>query len=78
MTRDEHLAWAKRRALEYVEMGRLDNALTSFISDANKDMGAGPLFNPSASATRLLMTVGMMHVTNNNARELRNWITGWN
>lgn len=36
MTRDEHLAWAKQRALEYVEAGDLQSALASVGSDLNK------------------------------------------
>lgn len=35
MTRDEHLAWAKRRALEYVDAGMLVQAVTSMGSDLN-------------------------------------------
>lgn len=33
MTRADHLAWAKQRALEYVERGDLPNAISSMISD---------------------------------------------
>jgi hypothetical protein len=33
MTRDEHLAWAKKRALEYWRQGDLENAVTSMGSD---------------------------------------------
>ncbi len=36
MTRGEHLAWAKQRALKYVEIGELHNAVTSMLSDLNK------------------------------------------
>lgn len=39
MTRDEHLRWAKDRALEYVEIGQLQNALMSFMSDCSKFVG---------------------------------------
>lgn len=35
-TRIEHLAWAKARALEYVELGELRHALNSLISDLRK------------------------------------------
>lgn len=36
MTRAEHLAWAKQRALEYVERGDLKNAVVSMASDLTK------------------------------------------
>lgn len=36
MTRDEHLAWCKRRALEYVAIGDLQQALASMISGLRK------------------------------------------
>jgi hypothetical protein len=36
MNRQEHLAWCKQRALEYVEAGDLAQALTSMMSDLNK------------------------------------------
>jgi hypothetical protein len=36
MDRDEHMAWAKQRALEYVERGDLQNALASMASDLRK------------------------------------------
>lgn len=35
-TADEHIEWAIRRALEYVDDGRLDTALTSMCSDLAK------------------------------------------
>ena len=36
MTRAEHLAWCKQRALEYVDKGDLHNAFASMASDLNK------------------------------------------
>ncbi len=36
MTRDEHIAWAKRRAHEYLAAGDVANAVASMISDMNK------------------------------------------
>ncbi len=35
-TRSEHLAWCKKRALEYCERGETTNALTSMFSDLDK------------------------------------------
>lgn len=36
MTRQQHLEWAKERALEYIRMGDLRNAFMSMQSDLNK------------------------------------------
>jgi len=36
MTREEHLQWCKERALEYVDAGDLQNAMTSMFSDLGK------------------------------------------
>lgn len=36
MTRQEHLDWAKRRALEYVDQGELQDAISSMMSDLGK------------------------------------------
>jgi hypothetical protein len=33
MTRDEYLAWAKKRALEYLDRGDVVNAIASISSD---------------------------------------------
>jgi hypothetical protein len=35
-TRAEHVAWAKERALEYVEAGQLTDAWASIVSDFGK------------------------------------------
>jgi hypothetical protein len=34
--RNEHLAWCKKRALEYLDAGDLNNAVTSMLSDLSK------------------------------------------
>ncbi len=36
MTRDEHLAWCKKRVLEYLNEGDVANAVTSMMSDLEK------------------------------------------
>ena len=36
ISREEHLAWCKQRALEYVDRGDLTNAMASMASDLNK------------------------------------------
>ena len=36
MTRQEHLEWCKKRALEYCDMGDLQGAFASMASDLSK------------------------------------------
>lgn len=39
MTREQHLQWAKQRALEYADRGEMVNAFASLGSDLNKHDG---------------------------------------
>jgi len=71
MTRDEHLAWSKQRALEYLDAGDLREAFTSMGSDLSK--------HPELRDIGFKMfPLGMLYVTQHNARELRRWIEGFN
>ena len=36
MTREQHLAWCRERAHEYVEIGQIQQAITSMMSDLQK------------------------------------------
>lgn len=36
MTREEHIEWCRKRALEYVDMGDLNGAMASIQSDLTK------------------------------------------
>ena len=36
MDRTEHIAWCKKRALEYVDAGDTDQAMASMLSDLHK------------------------------------------
>lgn len=36
MTRDEHIAWCKQRALEYLDRGDATAAIMSMVSDVGK------------------------------------------
>ena len=38
-TAEEHLQWCKDRALQYVQIGELNNAFASMASDLNKHEG---------------------------------------
>ena len=73
MTRAEHLAWAKRRALEYVDAGEIVNAVASMTSDLRKhdklaDHPAIPM------GTMLLMSHSALH----SSGQVRKWIEGFN
>jgi hypothetical protein len=70
-SRDEHLAWAKTRALEYLDRGDLANAFTSMASDLSKHED----FRKISAA---MGPVGMLYVMNHDARNLRYWIEGFN
>jgi len=39
MIREEHLQWCKKRALEYVDNGDLQQAFASMVSDLQKHPG---------------------------------------
>lgn len=70
MTRAEHLSWAKRRALEYVDHGDLASAVASLSSDLRKH----PDINPAAE----LLYLGLMYAAKGNAADVRYWIEGFN
>jgi hypothetical protein len=54
LTRDEHLAWCKRRALEYVDTGDLTHAVASMASDLKTHPDTD---NPALNG---LVMIGMM------------------
>jgi len=71
-TREEHLSWCKRRALEYVDSGDLDGALGSMISDMRK--------HPK-TADHVAIKLGFMLKMNghlNSAEEMRKFIEDFN
>jgi hypothetical protein len=71
MTRDEHLAWAKGRALAYLPH-EPQTAFTSMCSD----LGKHDAFNtPAAQA---VMLIGMVLVINKpTGDQMRQWIEDW-
>lgn len=70
MTRAEHLAWAKQRALEYLDHGDLPNAVASMTSDLGK--------HPDLQLSMVLNTLGLMYAVNGDAAGVRSWIEGFN
>ena len=69
MTRDEHLAWCKERALEYWRKGDLENAVTSMGSDLDK--------HPETKCHPSLLFLGALYAMNNNVDDIKRWIEGF-
>lgn len=72
MTRAEHLAWAKARALEYLDDGDQKNAVMSMMSDLKKH---------EELADHAGITLGVMLLMGGqmgDRQEVRRWIVGFN
>jgi len=72
MTRAEHLAWCKQRALEYVDEGDNQNAFASLVSDLGKHpdtQGHG-----AVELGMMLLMAGHLGT----AHEMRDFIEGCN
>ena len=69
--RQQHLAWCKARALEYLDAGDLASAVTSMASDLGKYESTGAI-HPA------LMALGMRAIIAKDADEVRRWIEGFN
>lgn len=72
MTRDEHLLWAKARALAYVEADDLTNAFASMASDLRK--------HPEAeNHTGLILGMSLLMAGHLSTKEkMRKFIEGFN
>lgn len=71
MTRAEHLAWCKQRAIEYVDMGELHNAYASMGSDLSKHPDTAN--HPAIKLGMGLMLCGAL----NTKDEMRRFIEGF-
>jgi hypothetical protein len=71
VTRDQHLASCKSRALEYVDAGDLTNAIASMGSDLKNHPDTD---NPALEG---LVRIGMMYVTDGNKAAVQRWIEGF-
>ena len=72
LTRDEHVTWCKKRALEYVDAGDLSQAYGSMVSDLRKH---------PATESHAGITLGLMLMMNNHldtATKMREFIEGFN
>ncbi len=72
MTRAEHLAWCKQRALNYLGQGDLHSAFLSMSSDLNKHPETQSLAKPE------LLALGLFEVMHGNAAGLQDFIEGFN
>jgi hypothetical protein len=69
MTRDEHLAWCKQRALEYLDKGDAKNAVASMESDMCK--------HPDTQISDVLSMLGMRYLIDGDHAAVRRWIEGF-
>jgi hypothetical protein len=74
VTRAEHLAWCKKRALAYVARGELVNAVASMASDLNKH----PETRDESRARDGLILIGAMAAAEHNSGQVARWIVGFN
>ncbi len=72
MTRQEHLDWCKKRALEYINRGDIQNGVTSMLSDLNKHD------KTALKPGNILNQLGMMAIMSGDEREARRFIEGFN
>jgi hypothetical protein len=70
-TRDEHLAWCKERAREYLDKGDVLQGVTSMLSDLNK--------HPDTRGVSAKMSVlGVFYITNHDLAGARRFVEGFN
>lgn len=69
MTRDEHLAWCKERALEYLERGELADAVASMGSDLGK--------HSETQCPPALLMVGALAAADHDEKGVYEWIEGF-
>lgn len=72
MSRSEHIAWCKKRAIEYVDSGDLQSAYASMVSDLRKHPETAD--HPAAALGLQLMMAGHLGTE----EEMRKFIEGFN
>ena len=71
MTRQEHLQWCKKRALEYLDQYKIMEAITSMLSDLSKH-------EETREIGEKLGPLGTMCVMNHDLPGARRFIEGFN
>lgn len=69
MTRTEHVAWCKQRALQYLDANDPQNAVASMLSDMSK--------HDQTRLDPMFAVMGLMELQNGSAA-VRRWIEGFN
>jgi hypothetical protein len=70
MNREDHLAWCKKRALEYLDNGE--------IADAMASMGNDLMQHPELEGTaQRLMLLGVVYAMNQDSQGARRFIEGF-
>ena len=72
MTRNEHLEWCKKRALEYVGLGDLSQAFASMLSDLRKHPETAN--HPAMEMGAQMMFANLLATP----EEMRRFINGFN
>jgi hypothetical protein len=70
MTREEHIAECKRRAIEYLDEGDVLNGITSMLSDLNKHQ-------ETREIGEKMTMLGMLYLTNNDLPGARRFVEGF-
>lgn len=73
ISRSEHVAWCKKRAIEYIELGDLNQALASMSSDLQK--------HPETAGDKNILLIGMSLLLSGNLdtpAKMREFIEGFN
>lgn len=71
MERAEHLEWCKKRALEYLDAGDYNNAVTSMLSDLGKH-------EETRGVGEKMAMLGMFTLMNPDHDSVRRFIVGFN
>ena len=69
MNREQHLAWAKQRALTYLDAGQLQNAVASLLSDLRKH-------SETATSAGAWLMIGIEEIKRG-PEAVRRWIEGF-
>lgn len=72
-TRAEHMKWCKARAMQYVEVDDLQQAVASMLSDITKHEETTGLF----AATAFLAFDVLRSAADNDRRRVIDWINGF-
>lgn len=70
MTRAEHVRWCKERALQYLDAGDLQGAVSSMTSDMSKH-------DETKDVMKAMAMIGLAELMTGNPDGVRRWITGF-